>query len=200
MLRRGSHFYEGSHGGFIDVVFKFRGPLSLPDYVPINVDQLLLQVELIDLLDKHGLILLILTPLFDVVSGGLHVPTPLEEDLRVHQRPPQHLEQDVLYCSVELQLYETHERPKELLENWRLLGLRFALVRHLQLWIDNVIVIVEIKVPTQHGQCRINEGYQFELSLELHNYLCCARLHVSAWEFGHDDITKCLQNDEDQCK
>ena len=148
MLRRGSHFYEGSHGGFVDVVFKLRDPLSLPNKVPINVDQLLLQDELIDLLDNHGLILLTLTPLFHVVSGGLHVPKPLEEDLRVQQRPPQHLEQDVLYCLVELQLYETYERPKELLENWRHLGLRFALARHLQLWIDNVIVIVEIKVPT----------------------------------------------------
>lgn len=76
----------------------------------------------------------------------------------------------MLCCLVELQFCEALERLEELPEDWR----------HLGLWVDYVIVIVEVKDPTTHGPCWINGGYQLELSYELHNCLCCACLYVDA--------------------
>lgn len=54
-------------------VTKFEGPPILLDYVPINIDQLFLQDKFINHLGNHDLTLHVLTPLLDVVRGGLHV-------------------------------------------------------------------------------------------------------------------------------
>lgn len=119
------------------------------------------------------------------------MPRVLEEELWVGKYPLGRLEQDMLCCLVQLQFCEILERPKELQEDWRHLGLGVVFVHHLYLWIDDVPVIVEVKDTTPHGPMYV----QWRLSISFVPSSSCQCLRI--WSQWH---CKTFANDEGKCK